>query len=196
MDLFGEQVRTFTSAVTYSARTTKQLEMELWIRECESRGSKRPTTRISRTNASIEGEIRGLFEGSKEEVFEEGIENDLSRGLASVIARYGKEAIDVLSQIVNSDAVNEEIAAQTLRLIGRLDHRSSQRDRLLLLEQALNNPSVRVRNAASLSLASLDDPHAIPHLQQAIQRERCVELVEDMEQVLKQLENTRQCRTP
>jgi hypothetical protein len=63
-------------------------------------------------------------------------------------------------------------------------------ERLKLLEHALFNETIHIRDGALLALSSLDDPGAIPYIQRAIQREEVKPLRQDMEQVLKSLEET------
>jgi len=147
------------------------------------------------TTADVSWETKELLRAANEEVFEDGVDNELTKGLASLFERYNDGLINELTYLLLYKEINEEIASEILRWLGRLDDPSSQHDRLFLLEECLRNSSTRIRDAASVGLASLDDAHAIPFLQQAIQQEQCVELREDMEQVLAQLEATRRCHS-
>ncbi|MCI0490486.1 MAG: response regulator [Blastocatellia bacterium] len=143
------------------------------------------------TVVGVEQKIKALFQMAKEENFEEGIESEFSNGLVSIINKYGAQVINILSHLILSKGVNEEIASEALRWLGRLDHSESYYERLWLLEEALINPSARIRDAASVGLATLGDPHATPYLEQAIQKETCAELREDMQQILESLESAR-----
>ena len=67
--------------------------------------------------------------------------------------------------------------------------------RLEVLGKCLAHPSHYVRDGAGLGIASTDDPRGIFALRRAIEREHCPELREDLELVLAQLEETRDCRT-
>ena len=138
----------------------------------------------------IENRLKILFEVSKEEFFEEGVENSLSEGLISLIHEYGTDLIPVLGRLISYGRVNEEISSEALRWLARLEHPASYDERLSLLEESLKNPSARIRDAASIGLATLDDPNAIPYLKQAIQQETYSELRDDMRQILELLEKT------
>lgn len=137
--------------------------------------------------------IEALFEAAKEEVFEDGIGSVFSKGLTSLVNRYGNDTIAAISPLVIHERVNTEVASETLRCLGRMGHPLTYSFRMWLLERSLRCPSARVRDSAALGLASLDDPRSIPYLRQAIQQERVAELQEDMLQVLEQLEATAQC---
>jgi HEAT repeat protein len=89
-----------------------------------------------------------------------------------------------------TEQVNAEVASEAMRWLGHIDHPITYRSRLHLLERSLHNSSARVRDGAGLGLASLDDPHAIPYLKQAIEREQYQELRHDLKQVVIQLEST------
>ena len=60
----------------------------------------------------------------------------------------------------------------------------------LLENSLLTNSSALVRDGALLGIALLDDRHAVPYLNRAIQQEQCPELRESIRQVLEQLEHT------
>jgi len=137
--------------------------------------------------------IKALFETAKEQVFEDGMESKFSEELVSLVKKYGDAAMEILAYSIVYERVNADVASEALRWIGRMAPRYSYRYRLWLLERSLHCASALIRDGAILGLASLDDPHALPYIEQAIQRESCEELRKDMEQVLAQLENTRRC---
>jgi DNA-binding NarL/FixJ family response regulator len=139
----------------------------------------------------VSKEIRTLFQASMEEIFEEGMESEFSKEFVSIVKRHGAQAIIFLRHMIFSGSVNEELASEALRWLGRLDDPLTYNNRLHLLEEALSHPSARIRDAASLGLAALDDLHALPYLKQAIEQEIYVELREDMAQVVAQLESLR-----
>jgi hypothetical protein len=139
---------------------------------------------------AIDQEIELLFDRAKEEVFEDGMESDFSRGLISYVRKFGDTAIAALVRLIVTEQANAEVASEAMRWLGHIDHPITYRSRLHLLERSLHNSSARVRDGAALGLASLDDPHAIPYLKQAIEREQYQELRYDLEQVVIQLEST------
>jgi len=138
----------------------------------------------------ISNEFEILFDKAKEEVFEDGMESEFSKNLVFLIKKYGNAAIVVLERLIGAEQVNTEVASEAMRWLGHLEHPITYRSRLHLLERSLHNLSTRVRDGAALGLASLDDPHAIPYLKWAIEREEYEELRHDLEQVLTQLEST------
>ncbi|MGB0383434.1 MAG: HEAT repeat domain-containing protein [Ardenticatenaceae bacterium] len=138
-------------------------------------------------NIKLSKRIRALFAAAKEEVFEDGYESQFSRQLISLVERYGEQAIEPIIRLIVNEQVNPEVAAEALRWLGEIEEPLSRSSRRWLLERTLYSSSSRVRDGAILGLASLDDPHAIPYLRQAIEQESCPELREDMEQVLEQL---------
>ncbi len=146
------------------------------------------TVREAQTPAVIEDKIRTLFNEAKEEIFEDGMESNFTTGLSTLVEQHGAEAITALIRLIEIENRNVEITAETLRWVGRIVHPLSYKSRLSLLERSLENDSARVRDAASLALATLDDEHALPALRAAIAREQYAELREDMQQILSQLE--------
>jgi hypothetical protein len=146
------------------------------------------TVREAQSTSDIEGKVTLLYEAAKEEIFEDGMESNFTRGLSTLVEGHGADAIVVLARLTKSGNRNDEIAAETLRWAGRLDDPSSYEARLSLLERSLGDDSARVRDAAAVALASMDDKHALPALRAAIAREKYAELRDDMEQILAQLE--------
>lgn len=129
-----------------------------------------------------------VFTEAKEEIFEDGMESHFSMNLSGFIKAYGHSAMETIIPIILSPQSNAEVIAEALRVIGRLNHKSTYRDRLWLLERSLYSDSIRIRDGAVLGLAFMDDPMAIPPLKSAIEREKLLTLRNDMEQVLAQLE--------
>jgi hypothetical protein len=125
---------------------------------------------------------------AKEEVFEDGMESDFSRNLSEFIISFGHLAMETIIPIILSERTNTEVASEAFRILGRLNHKITYRDRLWLLERGLYSASARVRDGAVLGLAFLNDSLAIAPLKSAIERERIPELRKDMEQILTQLE--------
>jgi len=143
---------------------------------------------------SVKDELKEMFNKEWEEVFEDGFESEFTNALRSIILEHGEPAVDALMAIVFYDRVNKELASEALELLGRTNDKPSYQRRLWLLESALFSNSARIRDAASLGLASIDNPHAIPYIRRAIEEERSDELREDLEQVLEQLQETQRCR--
>lgn len=136
-------------------------------------------------------QIDSIFARAKEEIFEDGIESDFSRKLSEFIMSFGHSAMEAMIPVLLSDHTNTEVSSEALRVIGRLNHKTTYRDRLWLLERGLYSASARVRDGAVIGLAFLNDPIVVAPLRSAIEREPIPELRHDMEQVLSQLEGNK-----
>ncbi len=143
----------------------------------------------------LEKNAIALFASAKEQIFEDGMESDFSREIAEFITSYGHSAMEAIIGLVLCGRINSEVVSEALRAIGRIDHVSTYRDRLWLLERGLYSSYARVRDGAIVGLAYLDDPIAIKPLRFAIEREQTPELRKDMGQVLSQLQDTLKWRT-
>ena len=169
-----------------------------FVQRPQSRETQAPTLDYHRENfesstsqfvgSELEAKALRLFISAKEQIFEDGMESDFSLALAGFITSYGHLAMDVIISLVLSGQVNTEVFSEALRVVGRLRHKATHRDRLWLLERSLYSPSARVRDGATVGLSFLDDPIGADPLRFAIEREAIPELREDMKQVLTQLE--------
>lgn len=146
------------------------------------------STSKSADSRLLDKQVSSIFTKAKEEIFEDGMESDFSRNLFNFIKSYAHSAMEAIIPVTLSNQTNTEVASEALRILGRLNHKATYRERLWLLERGLYSTSARVRDGAVLGLAFLDDPLAIAPLKSAIERERIPELRQDMEQVLAQLE--------
>ena len=135
----------------------------------------------------LNAEADRIFMLAREQHFEDGYESDFSNQLKLYIFRYGKLAIDVINHYFVAESVNKEVLSESLRVIGRIKHQQTYRDRLWLLEHGLFNASSCIRDGAIIGLSSLNSKDAIRTLQVAIEREKIPELRQDMEQALMNL---------
>lgn len=154
---------------------------------------KKATERSRSEGRAIQETLHRLFGAVEEENFEGGVQNELVKHLDDLLAEHGVDLIDGLERFIVFEQLNEETAAEVLRWIGRLPHGPTVNARLDLLVEGLQNSSARVRDAAAVAMAALDDPKAIPYVRDAIEAETCSELREDMKQILDQLETTQKC---
>lgn len=136
----------------------------------------------------VENTVDHLFETAGELYFEDGMETDFSRGLASLVKKYGNLAVGEISYLITYDRVDEEIASEALSCLARIDDASTYGWRLWLFEKNLSSKSPMVRDAAALGLVSMDDAHAIPYIRRAIDQETIPELRRDLQGALKELE--------
>jgi HEAT repeat protein len=133
--------------------------------------------------------VERLFQGARDEYFEDGMENSLSHGLAALVETYGDtgELKVELTYWILLGKATPYVVSEALRCLGRITHAPSNRYRRWLLERCLESPSAIIRDAAGLGLAYLDDPQSIPALAEAVKRETDDELRDDLRQVLEQL---------
>lgn len=135
-------------------------------------------------------DIEALFSRAREEIFRDGFESAFSRGLVGAVGKYGNVALKAIDRLIWAEQTDVEVASEALRCLGQIRSKQTHNNRLRLLEKSLCHPSAWARDGAGLGLAWMDDPHAIPFLKEAIQREHCIELQRDLTQVLEQLEAT------
>lgn len=151
------------------------------------------TTELGLDHRLLEKVLRPIFVAARREIFEDGMESIFSGNLLSLLeaSRHSEAVYDVIGELILSEQVSMEVASEALRWIGRIDdHNSKDIRRYLLEDSLLQSLSSRVKDAAGLGLASLDDPKSIPALQKAIDKETVPELRENLEQVLEQLNET------
>lgn len=131
--------------------------------------------------------ITTMFRDAREERFEDGIATAFSRNLLAFLDAYSNAAVYALERLIESEDTNAEVVAEALRWLPFAKDKASQKYRLNLLEKGLRSTSARIRDAAGLSLAEMNDPRAIPSLEEAIAQESFAELREDLKAVLSQL---------
>lgn len=154
-------------------------------------GSVESSTSKSADTGLLDKHAYSIFTEAKEEIFEDGIESDFSRNLSEFITSFGHLAMEAIIPVALSENMNTEVASEAFRILGRINNKTTYRDRLWLLERGLYSSSARVRDGAIIGLAFLNDTLAIAPLKAAIERERISELKHDMEQVLAQLEGNK-----
>lgn len=135
------------------------------------------------------------FAAAELEEFEHGMESAFSRGLERRMGESGLVAVEVFAHLITRELVSTTLAAEALKTLGSFDDPETYNYRRWLLERSLRCSQAVVRDAAGLGLASLDDPHAVPFLQSAVECEDNPDLREDLLQVLSQLEDTAACRS-
>ena len=130
---------------------------------------------------------------TSDETFEDGVENTFSTNLLSFVKTHGSDAMEAISNLILSENVKGEVASEALRWLGRVHDPKTYLERRWLLERSLFSSSPKTRDGAALGLASLDDPHAVPYVERAIEGEGVEPLRADMKQVLDQLVKADQC---
>ena len=135
------------------------------------------------------------FAAAELEEFEHGMESAFSRELELRIGESGLAAIEVIAHLITRELVSTAVAAEALKTLGSFDDPGTYNYRRWLLERSLRCSQAIVRDAAALGIASLDDQHAVPFLQSAVECEDNPDLRQDLLQVLSQLEDTAACRS-
>ncbi len=139
-------------------------------------------------NRIVEAQIKKLFDEGKHEIFEDGKDTDFSNTLIRIIENHGNSAIGILSNEIFSGLVNIDVASETLRWIGRINHPKTHDSRFDLLTRSLLHNFPTIREGAIIGLDLMADRKAITFIENAIQKEELPILREDMKQVLVDLE--------
>jgi hypothetical protein len=154
------------------------------------------STRVELSSPSLEADLRirlkATFVEGVDEVFADGMESAFSRKVRIIILRYGNVAISAIDKVMQFERINAEVAAEALRQIGTIIDARSLQSRLTLLSRKLQSLDPRIRDAASLGIAALDDPVAIREISRAIERENSLLIKRNLQLVLDQLEATKQ----
>ncbi|MGH9426414.1 MAG: HEAT repeat domain-containing protein, partial [Terriglobia bacterium] len=129
-----------------------------------------------------------------EEPFEDGAPSRLTESLASFLREFGNDACKAIDQTLESLAINDEVADEVFRFLGSVKHRATHKYRLNLLQRGLQSPSARIRYAAILGLASMNDPDTIPAVTGALQSESSERVRRAVHRLLEQLQNSERCR--
>src|SRR5688572_9690695 len=111
---------------------------------------------------SVLQSMRDACEAAKEEQFEDGMESRFSTHLCSLIQQYRVDALQAIEHLIRVQHISVAVLEETMRELGQIDDPATYDGRIRLLKDGLQHTSPRVRDGASLGLASLDDPQAIP----------------------------------
>jgi hypothetical protein len=136
----------------------------------------------------VEKTINRLFESAEEQYFEDGMESDFSRELVSLVKKYRNLVMGEISYLITCGRVDEEVASEALRWLGRIDDTSTHGWRLWVLEKSLSSKSPVVRDGAALGSVYMGDAHAMQYIKKAIEQETIAELRYDLQGALKELE--------
>ena len=127
---------------------------------------------------------------ASEEVFVDGMDSVLSEDMSMLIETYGDIAVSAIEHMLGLYYDRVEIVGEALRQLGQIEDSQTHRSRMTALVAHLESSDPRVRDAASLGLAALDDPEAIKALKNALERESSLQLRSNLELVLVQLQST------
>ena len=137
--------------------------------------------------AAPDDDIGAILRDADAEIFHDGMDSEFARRLRDAIARHGDAAIMALETCLLAPTSSSEAPEEALRLLGDIEDTRTHAARLALLLRALESPHLRLRDAASIGIAALDDPAAIDGLRRAIEAERSGWLRTNLDLTLSQL---------
>lgn len=144
--------------------------------------------------------MRRIVAESAWENFADGMESALSRKIHSLIQAHGGEAVGAIGVLVKNGLADAESAEEILRQVGYSEDETTRGARMELLVDCLFSPSPRVRDAASLGIAAMDDPAALNAVETALANEptefirySLTLVVEQLRETEKEIEETK-CR--
>ena len=131
--------------------------------------------------------VRKLTRDASNEVFHDGMESRFIAALTVTILRFGRAAVLSVDEMLETTSVNVEVTGELLRGLGMIEDRSTHDERLALLTNQLKSEDARIRDAASLGLAALEDPRAIPALEAALKVETNLFVRPEFESAIEEL---------
>lgn len=139
--------------------------------------------------AALTSAIDRAFASGEFLEFEDGVENEFTSQLMSMVKVWGGLGVRELATFMFRPGVRADIVAQALLCLGRIDDEDSYTTRARTLRRGLLAESAKVRDAAAVGIASISDLGASADLAKAIERETIPSLKEDMRAVLASLKN-------
>ena len=113
-----------------------------------------------------------LVRDSADEAFEDGMGSQFRLGLHSAVVEHGTTALLAIDRVILAGNTNYELLGETLVQIGAVEDPATHDRRLAILINALQSQDVRVRDAASLGLETMEDASAIPAIETAVASEQ------------------------
>jgi hypothetical protein len=123
--------------------------------------------------------------------FEDGLENEFTIQLDSLVKKYGSVAMEELAKTLFLPGVHLDVVTQTLLCLGRIEDETSYLARSWVLQRGLFSSSAKVRDAAAVGISSLADALAKDSLEVAIRKEPVRSLKADMQRVLSYLQTVK-----
>ena len=131
-----------------------------------------------------------LVNESVDEVFSDGMDTAFSQRLNMAVEACGHAAVHAIDRLLRSDRADVEVVGEFLRQMGSVEDPWTHHSRLDILINNIQSPDPRIRDAASLGLAALDDPAAIGAICSALERESSPQLRRNLKLVKDQLQST------
>ena len=123
--------------------------------------------------ALIQSDIQRTAAHVQHEVFEDGIDNELSRTIQRLLRDYGAAVIYALSDLYLARLLDSELFSEILPWLGRTESRDriDHEARFWSLAYSLRDADPSIRSSAALGLASLEDVRAAPLLRRQAESE-------------------------
>ena len=134
-------------------------------------------------------QIENAFVAANEEVFEGGFDSNFSLAITALVHTHGMVAIEALNKAISIER-NFEVKAEAIQQIGSIEDARTHNLRLAILLNQLESDDARIRDAASIGVADMDDPSAIQAVLEALEKETSTSLRRNLGLVLGQLEET------
>ncbi len=100
---------------------------------------------------------------------------------------YQARAIKAISELVEARSPDDDVCAEAMRALGRINYPALEKRIFMTLIEALNNSSPLIRDSAALALGDLGDPAAIEYLKERIKLEKYDSIKQDFEQIIEDL---------
>jgi hypothetical protein len=136
---------------------------------------------------SLRKAIDRLLVIAESEHFEDGMESNLTIGLATVLRQYPREAFGILKAELSVRRLSQRILIELLHFFGRFRGREIADEQFGVVAAYLYHASPVIRDAAAVALAYMRDKRGIPVLEKVIASEKVDFLREDMKVVLAEL---------
>ena len=145
------------------------------------------STSVSIKKKELENLYKDLFSLGEETNFKQAMENDYTKKLYKIMVYYENIALDVLTNILDENRINELLVSDTLIWLGLFNHEKTHYKRLRTLIHFLNSASTKIRYGAVIGLENLDDPKALSFIKRAMINEKFKPLKIEMKDVFESM---------
>jgi len=142
---------------------------------------------ISAIDIKIKEDIINIFDAYQFEEFDTDIAYEFTHALEILILGKGKQSILIIDSLIKKSILNDDLIAETLRALGRIEDDNTKDERYGLLISSIKNGASIVRDGAVSGLSFLDDKRALPQLQMLLETETIPILKNNIEVVIKGL---------
>lgn len=137
-----------------------------------------------RDKNEIENEITKLLSWGSDIEFEQGMENEFTRALESMVLNYGDLSIEMLNEAIRQGDTGEDLISEIAQYLGTIINEKTNFKRRLLLIDLLMSSSNVIRYGAIIGLEMLNDSRAINDIETAIHNEDFKPLQIEMMEIL------------